>query len=72
MRFTIFGTPFTPPSERKQVDGKTSGLIDTKFHTFCQIAKVGVARGQFGPCVADTNDRATVEKVSRQALIFHP
>ena len=56
----------------RELDGKAASLPDAALHVIRQLTKMRVAGGQFRPRVADADDRAPVEHVSREPLVAHP
>ena len=59
-------------AHHRKFDRKAPCLPHAALHPFGQIAQAGIARGQFGPCIADTDNGAAIKGVVGKALIFHP
>nr|GEU28270.1 hypothetical protein [Tanacetum cinerariifolium] len=58
--------------EDGEFDREAARFQDAALDVFGQFAEVGVAGGEFGPGVADADNRFALEFVVRNALIFHP
>jgi hypothetical protein len=55
-----------------KLEWKSAGLVHAAFHEFRELAEMSVARREFGPRVADADDRAAIEEIVRIALILDP
>jgi hypothetical protein len=58
--------------EHRKLDREAARLVDAALHVLGEIAKVRVARRQFGPRIADAHDRPAVELVIGNTLVLHP
>jgi len=55
-----------------EFEGEAARFPDAAFDAFGEGAEMRIAGSELGPGVADTDDRAAVENVWREALVLHP
>jgi hypothetical protein len=58
--------------EHREFNRVAARFQDALLDVLRELAEVGVARGQFGPGIADANDWLAAEFVIRNALVLHP
>src|SRR5882762_551201 len=56
----------------REFERKTARLPHSTLHLLRESAEMGIAWGQFRPCVADAYHGASVEDMTRKSLIAHP
>jgi hypothetical protein len=58
--------------EHREFDREAARLQDAALDVFGDLAEVGVAGGEFGPGIADADDRLALEFMVGDALVLHP
>ena len=56
----------------RELQRKAAGFIDADLDLLGKRAEMGIARGQFGKGIADTDDGPAVELVMRNAAVLQP